>query len=393
MKIAFITPVNGISGGLYVVYQHAHHLADRGHEVEILIASLGLGLKVNCYPGFRLRTRSLEEAIESKTQYDILIATWWETFFDLFMLPAGRYLYFVQSDERRFYPSGSPEIPRIEETYRCFAVGYITEARWIKDWLDQEFGIKAAYAPNGVDTRLFHPSVKPLFPKKDRIRVLVEGPGNQPFKRLDLAFRVVAQVPNIEVWFVNSDGFTRPQWKYQKRFTHVPLQKMPRIYRSCDILVKLSVVEGFFGPPLEMMACGGTALVSKVTGWEEYVRDEENALVVDLDNEEQAVAALKRLVESKELRDRLSAEGLRTAQGMDWTERCREFADQLERMAEEIPQSNASVSESEFYWKIRQPIVLRRSEEGRSTISLKKMTRRSLNAIRRIIVNRHLILR
>src|SRR4051812_37437628 len=96
MKIGFIIPVNTIAGGLYVVYRHAHFLADAGHEVEILMADIGRGMKVTSYPGFRLMTRSLEEAVRSSSRYDVLIATWWETFYDLFALKAERYLYFCQ---------------------------------------------------------------------------------------------------------------------------------------------------------------------------------------------------------------------------------------------------------------------------------------------------------
>jgi hypothetical protein len=40
----------------------------------------------------------------------------------------------------------------------------------------------------------------------------------------------------------------------------------PLVYRSCDILGKLSYVEGMFGPPLEMFHCGWTAIVYNVTG-------------------------------------------------------------------------------------------------------------------------------
>ena len=51
------------------------------------------------------------------------------------------------------------------------------------------------------------------------------------------------------------------------------------IYRSCDVIVKLSYVEGMFGPPLEMFHCGGTSIVYDVTGHDEYIVHGKNGLV------------------------------------------------------------------------------------------------------------------
>ena len=93
---------------------------------------------------------------------------------------------------------------------------------------------------------------------------------------------------------------------------------MWRIYSSCDILLKLSRVEGFFGPPMEMMACGGAVVVGRVSGYAEYIDDGANALVVDVDRPEEATAAVRRLVGDPGLRESLIQAGLRTAREWRW---------------------------------------------------------------------------
>ncbi len=65
----------------------------------------------------------------------------------------------------------------------------------------------------------------------------------------------------------------------------IPVESTPVIYRSCDVLLKLSKVEGMFGPPLEMFHCGGTAITYDVTGSEEYLVSGRNSLVVPMDDE------------------------------------------------------------------------------------------------------------
>ncbi|MGZ3689097.1 MAG: glycosyltransferase family 4 protein [Bdellovibrionota bacterium] len=333
MKIGFVIPINGLSGGLQVAYTHAHFLASQGHEVEVLISDESAGLNITAYPGFRLKTRSLKEAIRSKLTYDVLIATWWETYYEMFGLTAGHYLYFCQSDERRFYDRDH-RVLFVEQTYRDRQVGVITEAKWIQAMLKKEFGVDAEYAPNGIDLKLFHPDVAPLEPKSTRRRILIEGPGGQAFKRVDLAFRVAAHFPEAEVWYVSSDGVCQPQWRHDRLLTKMKLQDMPAIYASCDVLLKLSTVEGFFGPPLEMMACGGTSVVTKVSGYDEYVRDQENALAVELDDEEGAVAAVRSLLSSDSLRKKLSEEGVRTARSMGWEGRLPLFERAVHRLVQ-----------------------------------------------------------
>jgi O-antigen biosynthesis protein len=335
MKIAFVIPINGISGGLFVAYRHAHHLAEQGHAVEFLVVNPLYGTTITSYPGFQLPVKTLSDAMEQRLTYDVTIATWWETFYEMFRVPARHRVYFCQSDERRFYPSvTSPEIAFVELTYSDSNVGIITEARWIRSWLSKEFGVTAQYAPNGIDPSWFHPGVPPREPKGERVRVLIEGPGGQPFKRIDLAFRVTEKIPNIEVWYVSSDGYRKPEWRCDRMLSGLKLSEMPAVYTACDLLLKLSTVEGFFGPPLEMMASGGTAVVSRATGWDEYVVDEKNALCVELDDLPGAVEALNRLVNDKTLREKLSKNGIKTAKQLDWKKQCPKFEKALLNLVE-----------------------------------------------------------
>ena len=67
-------------------------------------------------------------------RFDVAVATWWETTFSLFLVPAERYAYFVQSLEDRFYQPDEAEAPSRGSRSTC-RVAFITEARWIADTL------------------------------------------------------------------------------------------------------------------------------------------------------------------------------------------------------------------------------------------------------------------
>ncbi len=341
MKIAFLLPAPSISGGLFVCYQQAHFLAARGHDVTMAFVTLASDYDVDVFPDFRLPVKSLTELVTADERFDIVISGWWQCYFEMFRIRGDRYFHFVQGDDRENARSqyGGPfaDEPFIDLAFSDSRVGYVTVAQWLKARLEGEADVAVAYAPNGIDRARFHPAVKALEPPGKRPRILIEGAGSLAFKRIDLAFRVARQIPEADVWYVASDGFKKAEWRAQRCFARVPFGQMPAIYKSCDILLKLSVVEGFFGPPLEMMACGGTAVVSRVNGHEEYVVNEHNALTVPLDDEAAAVAAVRRLVSDADLRRTLSLNGTVTAQEFGWNRQSPKFEAAVLELVDRIP--------------------------------------------------------
>ncbi len=310
MRIAYITPGCGLSGGIAVLCQHVTRLQKRGHEVYLL--SLEKPSPMEWFPGQTVPVIFIEEW---KGSLDILVATGWSTAFCLPRIPATVKCYFVQSDETRFFPDGSLWKLLASLTY-YFGVNYLTEAKWIQEWLFKTFGHNAELVPNGLDENIFYPA-PPLQPRGSLPRVLLEGTIALPYKGMAEAFEAVAPL-DVEIWCVSSVGRPKRGWKCHRFFEHVPMVEMCRIYSSCDILLKLSRVEGVFSPPMEMMACGGTAVVGRVTGYDEYIIDGYNALVVDVDDIKAAREGVTRILADKSLHDSLIANGRITAQKWKW---------------------------------------------------------------------------
>lgn len=310
MKIGYIIPNCDVSGGISVVCQHANRLAKRGHQVFLLSAEKAKPMDWfpdQCVPVFGLN--------DWKGALDVLVATGWSTSFLLCGISAKVKCYFVQSDETRFHPPESRWRHLTALTY-YFGVNYLTEAKWIKHWLNETFGHSVELVPNGLDPAVFH-KCDALEPRGKRPRILLEGAINLPYKGMSEAFEVVRPM-DVDVWCVSSYGVPRPGWRCDRFFENIPLLEMRKIYSSCDILLKLSRVEGFFGPPMEMMACGGVSVVGKVTGYDEYIEDGVNALVVNPEDIEGARAAVQMLIDDQNLKNRLVEAGEKTAKQWDW---------------------------------------------------------------------------
>ncbi len=327
MKVAFLLPSDRISGGVLVVLEHAARLGGFGIDCDVVFQNELPDSVAKATSEIKVKTLSLPEA--QKKRYEVVVATWWETAFAAYSIPAEAYAYFVQSDERRFYSDWNPAAAELVElTYR-WPFHFITEAEWIKQMLKREFSVSAGYAPNKLCHKTFFSDSNPVAQRGSRLRVLVEGPGGLPFKRVAQAIQAANQVSDTELWYVATDGVVKPEWRIDKVFGTQTRAELRRIYSSCDVLLKLSTVEGFFCPPLEMMACGGTAIVSAVSGHEEYVRDGVNALVVPLDDSAAAVQALTKLRDDRRLLQRLVQGGLETARAMQWEDSTAQFAEFL----------------------------------------------------------------
>lgn len=324
LKIAYLLPGTTISGGVGIVLQHANRLQKRGHE--LYISALSGETSADWFPRQKVPILKMDDLPDD---LDILTATHWSTSYEVLNLKARHKCYFVQSDETRFHEKGSDQFYMTQLSY-LFNFHYLTEAKWIQNWLADNFDKKAALVPNGLDGDIFH-KTDPIEKKGNKLRVLLEGPINAPLKGMKEAFEVVKDL-DVEVWCISSDGKPRPEWKCHRFFESVPMTKMKEIYSSCDILLKLSRMEGFFGPPLEMMACGGTSVVGKVTGHDEYIIDGENALIVDPMDIKGARQAVQLLIDNKDLREKLCHNGAKTVEQWQWES----FIDLLENYYHDI---------------------------------------------------------
>lgn len=315
MRIAFVLGSVGMGGGNYVICQHAMHAASQGHDVTLAVMSAFTRDDLGWHPGLAtLRLVTMEEAATQR--FDIAVATFWKTALELHRLDAAQYAYFVQSIESRFFSESQTRHRALAE--RTYAMGLpgITEATWIKDYLAEHHGSAFLLARNGIRKDLYTPDGDRHAERvPGKLRVLVEGGFRAPFKNTARTVRTVRRARPHEAWLMtNTDIAWYPG--VQRLFSCVPVHEVSKVYRSCDVIVKLSLVEGMFGPPLEMFHCGGTAVVYDVSGHDEYIVHGRNALVAKMHDEDAVVEHLRVLRDSPQRLAELKAGAAATA--ADW---------------------------------------------------------------------------
>lgn len=336
MKIVFFVGSVDISGGTYVIYQHARYASEQGHDVTIAARLPYESHQLAWHPATRaLRIVPIDQLGEE--QFDLAIATWWKTAAELHRLHARQYAYFVQSIESRFY--AETEIPLrhlVDSTYALPLPG-ITEAVWIQEYIERNFGHCYRLAQNGISKDLYEEQGEAEASRlpKGCLRVLVEGPFGVHFKNVGRTLKLAWKAKPDEIWLLTpSDVPWYPG--VQRVFSRVPISRLAAIYRSCDVILKLSYVEGMFGPPLEMFHCGGTAIVYDVTGHDEYMVHGRNGLVVRQDDEAGVLEALRCLRRDPALLARLKDGARETARHWpDWSAASSVFLRAIEEIVHE----------------------------------------------------------
>ncbi len=307
MNVAFLVNDLQLSGGVGVVVEHARQVGRHGIDATLVLA------RERDDPDWRFRGLGDVEVLslgEARTRsWDVAIATWWETTSALLELDAARRAYFVQSLEDRFYRPDDPQRLGAALTHDL-PLQVITEARWIAETLEELRDQRVLLVRNGISKDVFAAPAELPVRLHGPLRIVVEGNPHVWFKGVGEALASVRQMREPHHLTVVTAARDLDADEIVGPLSH---EEMAALYARSDVVLKLSRVEGMFGPPLEGMHCGATCVVTAVTGAEEYVEHGRNGLVVDWDDPRGTSRALDLLARDRALLHSLRLGALATA--------------------------------------------------------------------------------
>ena len=325
MKVCFVINDLALSGGIGVIVQHARQLnAHHGFDARLVLAREQVEETWRYDALAHVPVLALDEAREE--HWDVVVGTWWETLHAAFTIPGDRHAYFIQSLEDRFYFRDQPERAGAATTLGL-PVSFITEARWIRDTLRAVRPDADTFlVRNGIDKGDF-PPIERVEPRiEGPLRVLVEGNPSVWFKHVPEAIDAAAamQQPH-HVTVVSGERAELSDAPIDELLSGLSHREMADVYARTDVLLKLSAVEGMFGPPLEAFHRGATCVVTPVTGHEEYVQHGFNGLICDWDDKLGTARALDTLAADRRLLHYLRTNALETARAWPTWEQSSQF--------------------------------------------------------------------
>ena len=340
VRVVFLIKDLQLSGGVGVIVTHARNLAlDHGFDVT-LVTTGSQDQPSWAYADLpHIHLLPLAEAVNE--EFDVAVSTWWETAYSLFSLRAKRYASFVQSIEDRFY-TGHESLDRLGARLTLdLPVSFITEASWIAETLAElRPDAPVHLVRNGIDKETFAPLAQVTANNDQPLRVLIEGSSESWFKAIPAALRSVdlmSEPHRLTLVCPTREGL-KPR-DAARATGPLTAAELADVYGDTDVLLKLSRVEGMYGPPLEGFHRGATCVTTEVTGHDEYIRHGVNALIVDWDDERGTAAQLDLLARDRELLLSLRQGALETAREWpDWSQSSARFSEALRAVAaSELP--------------------------------------------------------
>ena len=323
MKVAFLVNDLHLSGGVATVIRHASLLRRRSAIEAELVLARPASVPVWNHQGLEsVPVHSLAEA--RLHRYDVAVATWWETAGPLFELDARRHAYFVQSLEDRFYDRERVELAFEARGTYDLPVSFVTEALWIAETLRRlRPDAPCYYVRNGVDKHVFGPVESVEARIGGPLRILIEGRPEVWFKGVLEALHAANLMR--EDRHVTLVSPSKPAPGADRVLSALSADQLARVYAECDVLLKLSRVEGMYGPPLEAFHRGATCVTTPVTGHLEYIVHGWNAMVVNWDDPRGTAGVLDLLARDRRLLHFLRTNALASARAWPSWEQSSQF--------------------------------------------------------------------
>ncbi len=188
--------------------------------------------------------------------------------------------------------------------------------------------------PNGIDTEFFSPDVKPLEEYSDgKKNILFFGRHREKRKGLIYlikAFYDVKQEIQDSRLIIAGSG-TRMHKPYERWIKdhglandvvflgYFPEEDKPRLFKTADIYCSPATSHESFGIVLlEGMAVGTTVVASNIDGYNAVVTHNSDGMLVPPRDTVDLARTLKSVLKDEQLRQKLSAEAIKTAQEYSW---------------------------------------------------------------------------
>ncbi|MEA2480358.1 MAG: glycogen synthase [Thermoleophilaceae bacterium] len=181
---------------------------------------------------------------------------------------------------------------------------------------------RTAVAHPGVDTALFRPAPEPdgwrwrllylgRLDERKGVHLAVEALASWPAETV-LTLQGAGDAGYVEQLRRRAEALGVPE---RLRFSSAPRAEIPRVYAEADaVLFPVQWAEPWGLVPLEAMAVGRPVVATGTGGSGEYMRHEDNCLLIDpADSADALAGAVTRLAGDAALRGRLRESGLRTA--------------------------------------------------------------------------------
>ena len=320
LHIVYIMVWTKVCGGSKIILEYANRLIQRNHNVTIVTYDeypqwFKLEDKVNFIQV--PRGKDIKKYIP---ECDAIVATSWKCIYEAVQSNIAPVVFFEQGGSHLF------EVENIDSNkleiikHRISLVQFVyTVSSYSKNKMQEIYNQDSKVICNSVDSNIFFPREK--FKEKENIEIAMIGSEDFKFKNVGEileAYRILSKkYSNLSLNWITQ---TQPTKNLEKAIVNPSQKEIGEILRRSDIYVCNSEYESFGLPTLEAMTCGAAVITTDTGGMRDFIRENENGLIVKKHNIKDLIEKIELLINNKELRERLAVNGLETAKTMNWDE-------------------------------------------------------------------------
>jgi len=230
--------------------------------------------------------------------------------------------YYVQDFEPYMYPPGATGFQQAWDSYTRFDdLVLFAKTDWTARQVQRHTGASCQVVGVSADVDLFRPWPRPgpRWPSRPVRAAAMIRPAS-PYRAPGRTMRVLKDLcrhggSSVEVWLfgveADDSAFRELAWDFPWRGAGVLNQRqVAGLLNDVDVFLDFSTHQAMGLTALEAMACGAAVAVPGEGGAVEFVRHEENGLVVDTGAPEACLAAAWRLAFDHALRRRIGRQAV-----------------------------------------------------------------------------------
>ncbi len=353
LRITFVIPFTGKTGGIIVVLEYYRQLTAMGHEVNIYYPLLPYKIyhrSAKRWKRFPARMRQfLRNIIKFKRDLtlfsedipikpvaainnltipnaDAVIATAWPTAYDVAKLSPkkGRKYYFVQD-----YEIWHGCLDTVDDSYRL-PLNIITTIPWLTDLMKTKFNRgNATEIRYGLRLDKFYPPPAKDFGHPSILIMAHELESKGTADAIDALTSIKERCPQVEIKMFGM--CVKPNAPFDFEYHQDPsYENLLLLYQNATIFIFPSRKEGWGLTPIEAMACQ-CAVVATNVGCIPTLNNGQNLIIAEVKNPASIADAVVKLLEDKELTEKTAERGMRSVQILDWAAAARKLEDCLTR--------------------------------------------------------------
>jgi glycosyltransferase involved in cell wall biosynthesis len=327
VRLTYVLPGGGVSGGIRVTVQSANMMLARGHEVRILHQARPATLRAfagslyrrwvlrgrsDWLPLFRGRCESFRDIRDCRFAEDevvIGVGTWGSA-------EVGRIARGTCRPVQYLHGSWRWEPGLFESVCRSPLPKIVVGSHLVEEVISSGGAAPLAVVPNGIDTREYYPCAAE--DARDGVGLIFHRAAPKA-PEVCLAFLERMRDLRPEVPQYVFGAVRRPPEIPRKAYWFLPPVRRARyLYSRSLVWVLASRSEGFPAPILEAMACGAAVVSTDCGGPRDMITDRQNGFLVPVGDVPALAERACRLLDDAELRRRFVERGYETVRRFSW---------------------------------------------------------------------------